>query len=1541
MSPIATDFTDRVRKLLREFTTMSYDSIHRSSPQHSGWAARLRALTASCALLLGLSVAPSVWAQASIRQVSLPNQDYTESTEDLVVKVLGGKVVINRTWTFGRWYLNGNWADLVLQPDPMGGVLAISRADRIYTRLGAQSGTVSADAGGVGMVGVPSSPPAHSSGGGGGGGSGIDTGPRCELGLNTSGIQPGAVYTFDENNYIRSDLSGWQWYDRIGNTIDYDIMGRMLGWTSAAGVKATLVRDGMGRIMGVKDHQGQQVITVEYAGGGNQPTRVSDATGRSVSYEWTVPTSTTPPPAFPTGTDPNKLPATSPNGSIGLGQLTKVVDARGKIWTYTYNAAGYLATRIDPEGGKVEVTYMAQPPRTAGRAVSASAGSSGSGSAGSGGSGGSGGVVSNVDYTCGNATGSTKVTIPQAIRVASLKDELGGTTNYRVDYDRVKREYHNYIQLPNGATQYLRFDNQGRRLQNTLDGMDLMRVERQTSTQEKILDARGLTTIVQFDSAQARRPLKIIHPDGSTETFAYDGIYNRRTRHVNTLGVVATWTYDAKGNVLSWVEAQGKPEQRTTIYTYDQWGQMLSRSRGAGDGKGADVITERFEYDMAGNRTKVTNGEGQSATASFDVQGLPLTETSALGQTTTNVYDANGNLSKSTNPLNHATQYSYDGRGRLVTVSSPLGHTQTATYDKAGHLATVKDPLDATTTLSYTPLGLPKEVKMPSGATYSAEYTGQGRISKLTDPAGNVIQYRYGGNGDLFAGLQTATVYPTYQETYGYNQRDIRTKTTQAIGSANNPTRLEGYDALGQRVSSTDPLGNSTQYQWDALGRLTQVTDALGGTTKQTWDAQDNLLSVTDAKGNTHQFAYDKAGRQIKETRPLGGVIQTVWDAAGQLSQRTNAGGNQTVYTWDAGGNLTQTQAKLAGGQVDETTTFTYNSDGELTAYEQKNGQGSLISSASYTLDALGRRLQSQLTYAKVGGGAFTHTLAQGFSPDGQLQSQQYPDGSQQTFAYDKGLLKQIQLPAAGQSIDIDSYEWLFPKQISTPGATISQTPDALQRFAGIKVQAKSASTPVLLNRTYQYDAAGGVTQIDSDIGKTDYAYDKLNRLTQASPDNALQAKGLVQEQYSYDATGNRLSSAHQAGTWAYNADNQLTQYPRTIDPSVPGSATEQTDVSYTPQGHIQRESSTTWQRNYGYNAGERLTEVAQGPASGTNLTVRYHYDPFGRRIAKTVTEGATTKTTYYLNGEYALLAEADDDGKLTRAYGFNPDTQDGALDLWSTEPLWQADLNGKSTLSEANFHYLATDHLGTPILATDKQGNKTWRSYSEAFGNTGVENGSSAEINLRFPGQYWDKETGLHQNYFRDYSPARGRYVQSDPTGLWGGLNTYGYAYNDPLGYIDPTGEVPIAPIVVGYLRCVVSCTGQAAAMEGLFGDLKCFDPAQAAKDCALSCANPLNWFGKFKSNLRKEGTSWTTKRRKYWKENSPTGEPPTREVTVRNNKTGEVSRRRETKELHHDDPQRNGGSHDPNNLREVWPTEHADIDPHRRPGYTVIKVH
>lgn len=114
--------------------------------------------------------------------------------------------------------------------------------------------------------------------------------------------------------------------------------------------------------------------------------------------------------------------------------------------------------------------------------------------------------------------------------------------------------------------------------------------------------------------------------------------------------------------------------------------------------------------------------------------------------------------------------------------------------------------------------------------------------------------------------------------------------------------------------------------------------------------------------------------------------------------------------------------------------------------------------------------------------------------------------------------------------------------------------------------------------------------------------------------------------------------------------------------------------------------------------------------------------------------------------------------------------------------------------------YYVHTDHLGTPRIITD--GNTViWRWESGPFGEDAAQedpDGDSTDFtyNLRFPGQYYDSETGLHYNYFRDYDPLIGKYVQSDPAGPSGGINTYAYALNDPLGNVDrlglsPTGDV------------------------------------------------------------------------------------------------------------------------------------------------------
>ena len=232
-----------------------------------------------------------------------------------------------------------------------------------------------------------------------------------------------------------------------------------------------------------------------------------------------------------------------------------------------------------------------------------------------------------------------------------------------------------------------------------------------------------------------------------------------------------------------------------------------------------------------------------------------------------------------------------------------------------------------------------------------------------------------------------------------------------------------------------------------------------------------------------------------------------------------------------------------------------------------------------------------------------------------------------------------------------------------------------------------------------------------------------------------------------------------------------------------------ETQVSYTAQGHTQKESNVLESKEYEYNAAERLIRYAsteQGQ-SGPQIEASYRHDPFGRRIAKTVKQGSQTKTTYYIYSEQGLMAEADEKGQMTKAYGFNPTTMQ--LGLWSTDPIWQAETpNGSLTDPKARYDWLHTDHLGTPILATTKEGQTSWKAIAESFGSTQIIE-QDIEVNLRFPGQYFDAETGTYYNFHRDYRPNAGRYLQSDPIGLEGGVNVYGYVNLHPLNNVDFLG--------------------------------------------------------------------------------------------------------------------------------------------------------
>ncbi len=360
-----------------------------------------------------------------------------------------------------------------------------------------------------------------------------------------------------------------------------------------------------------------------------------------------------------------------------------------------------------------------------------------------------------------------------------------------------------------------------------------------------------------------------------------------------------------------------------------------------------------------------------------------------------------------------------------------------------------------------------------------------------------------------------------------------------------------------------------------------------------------------------------------------------------------------------------------------------------------------------------------------------------------------YPNNTLVSYTYDtNNQLKRIALPQG--AINIDTYSWTQPTQISYPGLTKTLSYDPVQRLTLIKLQA-NLQAPLLMDYRYQYDAASNISQKTTLEGMTQYQYDPLDRLTQANPPTTL---GLPQEHYQYDALGNRITSLHQPGTFSYNANNQLTLAP-------------QTQYQYDLNGHTTKEIKGPITREFSYDEAERLTEVKDNNVS----LGQYQYDPLGRRIKKTTPQGSV----YFHYSDEGLIAEYDATGTPLSFYGWQPNG------TWGTNPQF--------TLQNNQAYYYHNDHLGTPQKLTDNLGKVVWQGKSEAFGKTTVDPASTVFNPLRFPGQYEDQETGLHYNYFRDYDPAVGRYVQSDPIGLEGGLNLYEYGKNNPLWRIDPKG--------------------------------------------------------------------------------------------------------------------------------------------------------
>lgn len=261
------------------------------------------------------------------------------------------------------------------------------------------------------------------------------------------------------------------------------------------------------------------------------------------------------------------------------------------------------------------------------------------------------------------------------------------------------------------------------------------------------------------------------------------------------------------------------------------------------------------------------------------------------------------------------------------------------------------------------------------------------------------------------------------------------------------------------------------------------------------------------------------------------------------------------------------------------------------------------------------------------------------------------------------------------------------------------------------------------------------------------YGYDKLDRLTSYS-----------NETYFYDTDGNR--SSHQVGATTYPYT-----YPTTSNRLTSFTGPAARSYTYDASGNVATISSGF---AFSYDARGRMTNITTG--SLTQLGI----NGLGERVTKAGT--GYTGTIRYLCGEDGkLMGEYDNTGAATLEHVYLQDTPIAAL---------------KGT----GAYLVQADHLNTPRAILGAANALVWKWDSDAFGSTAANENPSAlgifTYNLRFPGQYYDKETTLHYNYLRDiYNPKIGRYFESDPIGLKGGINTYAYVGGNPISKKDPLG--------------------------------------------------------------------------------------------------------------------------------------------------------
>ncbi|MFB6768868.1 RHS repeat-associated core domain-containing protein [Streptomyces sp. NPDC056337] len=851
--------------------------------------------------------------------------------------------------------------------------------------------------------------------------------------------------------------------------------------------------------------------------------------------------------------------------------------------------------------------------------------------------------------------------------------------------------------------------------------------------------------------------------------------------HLDALGQprLVSYEYDSRGHLVAVIDSSGHAQR----YSYDDQDRITGwQSR--------DGYWYRYAYDLAGRCVRTAGDGGVLAyTYAYDEDTRTTVATDSLGHSITYTLNEDFLPLRETDPLGGVTTRHWDEAGRLVTLVDPLGRTTGFSHDAKGNITHITRPDGGVVRREYDEHGQVVKVVQPDGTTWESAYDDRGNRVVVIDPLGATTSFTFDDNGALTGIIDALGIR---QRTFVNNEAGLVVGQTDSLGAVSTFTR----DALGRISELTDAFGQTTRVGWTLEGRIawrrlpngtsehwsydpegnpvefrssdgrhanysnshfdlcTSRESEDGGLERYEYDTELRLRRVTNAVGHHWTYTYDGAGRLISETDYDGRTLTYRYDAAGQLVERTNGAGETTRLRHDVLGNIV---AMEADGSA---TTYEYDLLGQLV--RARNADVELTREH----DAAGRLLAESWNGREV---------RSEYDLTGRRSARRTPSGATTRWTYDVERRSMVQ-GVGGQEVafhyDVVGRE---AERVLGDAMRLTHEWDADQLRTTQRVVTGGGETR---KRVFQHRADGLMASVtDSVRGEQAFEFDRAGRVT------AARGGAASGEDYRYDALGNLTGFSASA---PLGDDEENGPGDRTYSGTVIERA-GRTFYRHDGQGRVVRRvtkllSGGRREWRYVWNAEDQLTDVLT--PDGRHW--RYVYDPVGRRTAKQLIADDGTvseQVSFFWDGDD--LAEQTD-GAVSLSWDWTGGQVPISQRVRSTGPI------GPDTPQDdvdERFYAIVTDLLGTPTELVDAEGDVVWTQSATLWGvRVAASGGSGIECPLRFPGQYFDVETGLHYNHHRYYEPGTARYLTPDPLGRTPAPNHYAYVKN-PLQWKDPLG--------------------------------------------------------------------------------------------------------------------------------------------------------